>query len=126
GRDLSGSCPARWLSITNPDGAAWARWGYFKGSGYRDEVLITEGPGDALTAVGAGFDAVAIRGAGVAKHEGAMDEIAAGVGTRPVYVVGDADEAGEKFTETVTRALQTRGVKVHVVSVPTAGDDLTD
>jgi putative DNA primase/helicase len=126
GRDLTGHCPVRWLSLSNPEGRAWGKYGVFKaGSGF-DTVLITEGPGDALTAVGAGYDAVAVRGAGLSRNAAMVAELAAGLGDRDVVLAGDRDKAGEAFTEALADALVMAGVMVRKLEIPQAGDDLTD
>lgn len=126
GRDLSGDCPARWLSITSPEGRAWGKYGVFRaGSGY-DTVLITEGPGDALTVVAAGYDAVAVRGAGLARNGALVEELARGLGDRDVVLAGDRDKAGEAFTGALADALVQAGVMVRKLEIPAAGDDLTD
>lgn len=125
-RDLSGQCPARWLSISSPEGSAWAKYGVFRaGSGF-ETILITEGPGDALTAVAAGYDAVAVRGAGLARNTALVEELARGLGDRDVVLAGDRDKAGEAFTEALADALVRAGVMVRKLEIPEAGDDLTD
>ncbi|MFF3975299.1 phage/plasmid primase, P4 family [Streptomyces sp. NPDC001828] len=126
GRDLSGQCPARWLSITSPDGAAWGKYGVLRsGSGY-DTVLITEGPGDGLTAVATGYDVVMVRGAGLARNADLIAELAEGLKGRDVVIAGDRDKAGEAFTEALADALVHAGVMVRKLVIPHAGDDLTD
>jgi putative DNA primase/helicase len=126
GRDLSGKCPARWVSLTNVDGRQWAKYGVLRsGSGY-DTVLITEGPGDALTAVGAGYDAVAVRGAGLARNAALVAELADGLRDSDVVLAGDRDRAGASFTDSLAGALVRAGVMVRRLEIPTDGDDLTD
>src|SRR5690606_9137624 len=41
GRDISGDCPARWMSLSNPEGLRWSQYGYFPCDS--DTVLVTEG-----------------------------------------------------------------------------------
>ncbi|WP_186783686.1 phage/plasmid primase, P4 family [Streptomyces sp. CBG33] len=126
GRDLSGKCPARWVSLTNVDGRQWAKYGVLRsGAGY-DTVLITEGPGDALTAVGAGYDAVAVRGAGLARNAALVAELADGLRDSDVVLAGDRDRAGASFTDSLAGALVRAGVMVRRLEIPTDGDDLTD
>ncbi|MFD3361576.1 phage/plasmid primase, P4 family [Streptomyces albidoflavus] len=126
GRDLSGRCPARWVSLTNVDGRQWAKYGVLRsGAGY-DTVLITEGPGDALTAVGAGYDAVAVRGAGLARNAALVAELADGLRDSDVVLAGDRDRAGASFTDSLAGALVRAGVMVRRLEIPTDGDDLTD
>ncbi|MFJ9408600.1 phage/plasmid primase, P4 family [Streptomyces sp. NPDC101393] len=126
GRDLSGNCSARWLSITSPEGRAWGKYGVFRADSGYDTVLITEGPGDALTAVAAGYDSVAVRGAGLARNADMIAELAKGLGDRDVVLAGDRDKAGEAFTDALADALVMAGVMVRKLEIPTAGDDLTD
>ncbi|MGP3940487.1 phage/plasmid primase, P4 family [Streptomyces sp. 6N106] len=126
GRDLSGDCPDRWLSISNPEGAAWSKYGYFKAGDGGSPVILTEGPGDALTAVGAGFDAVAVRGASLAGSEALLDALMIGLVGRTVVIAGDNDTAGKSFTTALADALVREGIHVRVLGVPQAGWDLTD
>ncbi|KPC89918.1 DNA primase [Streptomyces sp. NRRL F-6602] len=126
GRDLSGKCPARWVSLANTEGRTWAKYGVLRsGAGY-DTVLICEGPGDALTACGAGYDAVAVRGAGLARNAALVAELAAGLAGSDVVVAGDQDRAGARFTDSLALALTRAGVMVRRLEIPHEGDDLTD
>ncbi|MFD0276203.1 phage/plasmid primase, P4 family [Kitasatospora sp. NPDC127111] len=126
GRDLSGRCPARWVSLANVDGRTWAKWGFLSaGSGY-DTVLVTEGPGDGLTAVGCGYDAVIIRGAGLAQNKDVVRELVTVLRGRDVVFAGDADRAGRGFTGGLSRALTAEGIAGRRLSIPTEGWDLTD
>jgi putative DNA primase/helicase len=126
GRDLSGRCPGRWLSLMNPDGARWAPYGVFRGQGGYGVTLVTEGPGDALTAVSVGYDAVAVRGAALAGSPELIAELAAGLKGSQVIVCGDNDEAGNGFTQRLAEGLAAHDVSVFTLSIPHDGDDLTD
>ena len=55
---------APWCGPKNPSGHAWSTVGVFDLDNDEKNFLITEGPGDRLTAVAAGYSAVAVRGAG--------------------------------------------------------------
>lgn len=125
-RALKREVKAKWSGPANPEGAAWGKFGVFRSETGWHEAIVTEGPGDALTAVGAGYDAVLIRGAGLANSPGLADEIAAGLEGRKVIVAGDADTAGMKFTRDVADALSQRGVEVHRLHMPEGVNDLTD
>jgi putative DNA primase/helicase len=126
GRDLSGECPGRWLSLANPDGQRWAQYGVFRGQAGYGAVLVTEGPGDALTAVSVGYDAVAVRGASLAAVPEVVEELAAGLRGSHVIVCGDNDTAGQGFTRRLADALKAHGIDVFTLQIPTTGDDLTD
>ncbi|MGW1547476.1 phage/plasmid primase, P4 family [Streptomyces sp. NPDC002346] len=126
GRDLSGKCPARWVSLANVDGKTWAKWGVLRSGAGFDTILITEGPGDALTAVGAGYDAVAVRGAGLARNAALVAELADGLRDLDVVICGDRDRAGAGFTDSLAEALVRAGVMVRRLEIPHEGDDLTD
>jgi putative DNA primase/helicase len=126
GRDLSGTCPARWVGLTNVDGRTWAKYGVMRSGAGFDTVLICEGPGDALTAVGAGYDAVAIRGAGLARNAALVAELADGLRDLDVVIAGDRDRAGAGFTDSLAVALVKAGVMVRRLEIPNDGDDLTD
>ncbi len=126
GRDIGGQCPARWLSLINPRGLRWSPYGWFQGGGGYGTVLITEGPGDALTAVGVGYDAVAIRGASLAGSPELVAELAEGLRGQLVIICGDNDRAGNGFSARLADGLTAHGVTALVLDIPHPGDDLTD
>ena len=125
-RAISGgySGSAKWSGPLNPEGASWGKFGYFSGGTGWDEVIITEGPGDALSVVAVGYDAVAIRGAGLGSNSSVITELSAGLEGRRIIVAGDSDQAGERFTQAVASALSEKGLNVHKLIIPAA--DLTD
>lgn len=126
GRDLSGACPGRWLSLSNPEGQRWAPYGVFRGGAGYGSILVTEGPGDALTAVSVGYDAVAVRGASLVNNPELVAELAEGLKGFQVVVCGDNDTAGTSFTLRLSEGLAGHGIDVYALTVPTQGDDLTD
>jgi putative DNA primase/helicase len=124
-RALEAEAAVRWLGPKSPDGATWAKVGYFPGDSGWDEVLVCEGPGDALTGVGLGYDTVGIRGAGLASNPSVVAELAAMIGDREAVIAGDGDPAGRRFSATLAEALVSRDVRVRILDVPD-GLDLTD
>ena len=88
----------RWCGLANDDDGTWAKYSFMIALGSTDTVVITEGPGDALTAVAAGFDALAIRGAALG---GSIDEVVSELKGRNVVVAGDNDAAGATFNAAV-------------------------
>ncbi|WP_461005544.1 phage/plasmid primase, P4 family [Streptomyces capparidis] len=126
GRDLSGACPGRWVSLRNPEGQRWTPYGVFRGQGGYGVALVTEGPGDALTACAVGYDAVAVRGASLAGSPDLAAELAEGLRGSQVIVAGDNDTAGQGFTRRLSEGLAAHGVAVYTLTIPHSGDDLTD
>lgn len=126
GRDLSGKCPARWVSLTNVDGRTWSKYGVLRSGANFDTILITEGPSDSLSAVGAGYDCVAVRGAGLSKNAALVAELADGLRDLDVVICGDRDRAGAGFTDSLATALVRAGVMARRLEIPHEGDDLTD
>jgi putative DNA primase/helicase len=126
GRALDPSATVRWLGPHSPQGGSWSPLGYFHGAaGTWSEVIITEGPGDALTVAAAGFDAIAVAGAGRVNNPAIVGEIAAWLGDRSAIVAGDADQAGRRFTSTLVRELTKLGK--HVMTLELAnGQDIND
>ncbi|WP_369147094.1 phage/plasmid primase, P4 family [Streptomyces sp. R44] len=125
GRDISKKCPARWVSLTNVDGRTWAKYGFLSaGTGY-DTVIVTEGPGDGLTSVGVGYDALLIRGAGLANNAALVTELVAHLRGRDVVLAFDPDAAGERGTNALAKALIADGQTVRRLPFPNVGEDLT-
>ncbi|WP_432068247.1 phage/plasmid primase, P4 family [Streptomyces sp. C10-9-1] len=126
GRDIGGQCSARWLSLVNPRKHRWSPYGVFRGAGGYGTVLVCEGPGDALTAVACGYDAVAVRGASLAGSPELVAELAEGLRGSLVILAGDADTAGNGFTARLAAGLAEHGITAHALELPRAGWDLTD
>lgn len=125
-RALEKDAAVRWLGPKSPDGASWAKIGYFPGSAGFDEVLITEGPGDALTATSAlGFDTIGIRGAGLAANPSVVADLIAMLDGREAVIAGDGDPAGRRFSVTLAEALAGHDLRVKVLDLPD-GLDLSD
>jgi putative DNA primase/helicase len=126
GRDLSGKCPARWVSLANVDGKTWAKYGQLSaGTGY-DTILVTEGPGDGLTSVGVGYDALIIRGAGLARNAGLVAELVEQLRGRDVVLAFDPDDAGARGIGALATALVADGNHPRQLPFPNAKEDLTD
>ncbi|MGW2398482.1 toprim domain-containing protein [Kitasatospora sp. NPDC001664] len=119
GRDLSGRCPVRWVSLANPEGFAWQKWAWFPGPS--DTVLVCEGMGDPLSAVSLGYSAVGVRGASLATSP-ELAELADHLRGRDVVLVGDGDKSGRRFNAALAELL---GGDVRTLDLP-PGTDLTD
>nr|WP_280530325.1 phage/plasmid primase, P4 family [Streptomyces kasugaensis] len=128
GRDLSGRCPGRWVSLSNPDGQRWALYGVFRGQGGYGVTLVTEGPGDGLTGVAVGYDVVMVRGAALAGSPELLQELAEGIRGTQVIACGDNDEAGLRFNQALAAGLKPYGITVYELRIPDFGPktDLTD
>jgi putative DNA primase/helicase len=124
-RALASDAAVRWLGPKSPDGASWAKVGYFPGSSGWDEVLVCEGPGDALTGAALGYDTIGIRGAGLASSPAAIEAVVGMLGDREAVIAGDGDPSGRRFSAQLAEALAARDVRVRVLNVPD-GLDLTD
>ncbi|WP_329168360.1 phage/plasmid primase, P4 family [Streptomyces sp. NBC_01267] len=125
GRDISKKCPARWVSLANPDGRTWAKYGFLSaGTGY-ETILVTEGPGDGLTSVGVGYDSLLIRGAGIARNAALVTELVAHLRGRDVVLAFDPDDAGARGIGALAKALIDDGNAPRQLSFPNTGEDLT-
>ncbi|MFJ3588625.1 phage/plasmid primase, P4 family [Streptomyces sp. NPDC090231] len=126
GRDLTGKCPARWVSLANVDGRTWAKYGVLSaGTGY-DTILVTEGPGDGLTSVGVGYDALIIRGAGLARNAALVAELVEQLRGRDVVLAFDPDDAGARGIGALATALVADGNHPRQLPFPNVKEDLTD
>lgn len=125
GRDLSGEDPMRWCSLTNPEGAEWSKLAVFDNGSGLDTWLVTEGPGDALTAVGAGYSAVAVRGAALKANARLVKTLAHGLAGKRVVVAGDNDRAGQDFAHGLASTLTAEGIEALVLMLPEEVEDLS-
>ncbi|WNT44390.1 hypothetical protein SEA_MABODAMACA_45 [Microbacterium phage Mabodamaca] len=124
-RALEKDAAVRWQGPKSPEGGAWSPLGYFPGSSGWDEVLICEGPGDALTGSALGYDTIGIAGASRVGNPSIVDEVASWIGEREAIVAGDGDPAGRRFSATLAEGLTARGVRVRILQMED-GLDLTD
>jgi putative DNA primase/helicase len=124
-RALEKEVAVRWLGPKSPEGGSWSKLGYFPGASGWDEVLVCEGPGDALTGAALGYDTIGVAGASHAGNAAIVDEIAGMIGDREAIIAGDGDPAGRRFSATLAEGLAEHGVRVKVLYVAN-GLDLTD
>lgn len=125
GRDVGGSCPLRWQNLKSPRGSRWDATGVFRTASSYETVIVTEGPGDGLTAVGVGYTAVVVRGAGVARSERAAREIVDAAGDARVILAGDNDKGGREFNAALGAQLGALGKTPYVLVLPDARKDLS-
>jgi putative DNA primase/helicase len=123
-RALDQGAKVRWLGPPSPEGASWARLGFFPGGTDWPEVVVTEGPGDALVAASVGFDSIAVRGASLAANENVQEQIRRWAGDRAIVVAGDADRAGDEFASRLVTALTLAGAQARALRPPVDGQDL--
>ena len=127
GRSTGGPPDAvRWCGPTNPRGHGWSTLAVFMAHDYDADVIITEGPGDALAAVGAGLNAVAIRGAALGRQDATTDPIIEHLKDRRLLLCGDADPSGRDFNEVLAERFDDAGIHAHVLDLPDGAGDLAD
>ena len=123
-RAIDPAVELRWSGPRAPEGASWSPLAHLPGGSGWDEVLVTEGPGDGLTACSLGYDVILVAGSGNAAREDVLDAIAASVGHRKVVIAGDGDGGGRRFAAALLAGLRRRDVMACEVIVPD-GEDLT-
>ncbi|MEO2133349.1 MULTISPECIES: phage/plasmid primase, P4 family [unclassified Microbacterium] len=124
-RALEADAAVRWQGPKSPEGGSWSPLGWFPGESGWPEVLVCEGPGDALTGAALGYDTIGIAGASRVGNPAIIDEVAAWIGDREAVVAGDGDPAGRRFSATLAKGLADRDIRVRVLNVGD-GLDLTD
>jgi putative DNA primase/helicase len=124
-RALDPAAKVRWQGPKSPEGGSWSPLGWFPGESGWSEVLIAEGPGDALTAAAVGYDTIGVAGAARVNNPAIVAEIAQWTTGRPVVIAGDGDAAGRQFSATLAKGLIELGAHVRVLNLPD-GVDLND
>ena len=115
--------PVRWCGPMNPPGHTWTKLGVFDYFSENDSnLLITEGPADALTAIGHSTGAVLVRGAALSRNEDLLQAILAVTHDRRILLAGDNDESGLDFNLTLGSRLAEAGRQVHTLSIERGGD----
>ena len=122
GRDLHGTAKAKWSGPSTPEEGSWSRYAFMEAGTGMDYVVVTEGPGDALASVGAGFDTVAIRGASMAPSM--VDPMAEALTHRRIVLAGDNDDAGQTFNRKLGEGLTEKGMDVYVLQLPVGIGDV--
>lgn len=82
-------------------------------------ILITEGSSDGLTAIGAGYSVLIVRGAALTKNATTKHLLRTLAGTRRIVACGDNDQAGRDFNNDLIE------IGAHPLTVPTDHNDLT-
>ncbi|MBM7770612.1 putative DNA primase/helicase [Actinokineospora baliensis] len=126
GRDVTDRCPSRWVNLGNPPGARWATVGVLRTSSSFETVIVTEGPGDGLSAASTGYTAMFVRGAGLARSARTAREIAEAAGdSAEIILAGDNDRGGVEFTDGLGAELVALGRAPRVLGFPAEHKDLT-
>jgi putative DNA primase/helicase len=125
GRDLTGHDPQKWSGLKNVGEFRWSKLAYFGHGLDLDYLIITEGPGDALTAAGANYDSLAVRGAGLSRNGDLLRAVLPQLQDRKVLVAGDNDPSGQGFNTDLAEALSQAGIDVRVLVIPESANDLT-
>lgn len=126
-RALAANAKVRWLSpIGKGDEGLvnWSRLAFFA-MGSPDPVIVCEGMSDPLTAVGAGYAAVGVRGASLARGGVVVDELVAALTGRAVVIAPDVDFAGADFAKRIGEGLAAADIDVRVIEIPASHGDLT-
>ncbi len=124
GRALT-SHRVRWSGLYAYSGKVpWHKHAYLHGGANTDVVIITEGPGDGLTAVGAGHDAIVVAGASNG-NQSLAEMLAPHLQGRRVILAGDADNSGSAFSTRLGEALASHGIDTRRLALPGPGDDLS-
>lgn len=118
GRALRDDVAARWAGVAAKDAHLWPVGFVGTPSGV-GPVLICEGPGDAVTAAAAGFDAVAVTGASKGRFLTLLSEWLTG---RDLVTAGDSDASGARLNETVAEIFGA----VRVLALPEGINDLSE
>ena len=126
-RSLNNEDKKRWLTLNNPGYGQrrWGAYGVFEVNDSDSYWLLCEGPGDALTAAGNGFNAIGIRGSKALLKHGLAD-IIDNLPDAHIFLAGDNDTAGQLFNAEAGMQLTAAGVEASLVNIPAEHSDLGD
>lgn len=128
-RDFHPGAQVKERSLATPDTseASWLPYTYVRPDNCtHDELVVTEGPIDGLTASVCGYDVFSVFGTANASNALVQRDLLHAAKGRVVVVCGDADNAGRKFSSEISRYLSQNGFVVRVVEPPREKWDLND
>jgi putative DNA primase/helicase len=126
-RALNNNAQKRWLTLYNPGygDRRWGAYGVFEVNNSDSYWLLCEGPGDALTAAGSGFNAIGIRGS-KAVLKNALPDIITRLPDAHIFLAGDNDAAGQLFNKEAGKQLTSAGIEASSLAIPAEHSDLGD
>jgi putative DNA primase/helicase len=122
GRRLADADSPKWCGPYNNGDHAWSTTAMFLVQTDDADLVVTEGPADALTAFASNTSAVGIRGAALSGNTSARASLLAACHGRRVLLAGDADNAGQDFNRTLGAWLAEQDVQVHELRINRGGD----
>jgi putative DNA primase/helicase len=121
-RRLTDAPSPKWCGPYNQGGHAWSATAVFDVNTDDADLIITEGPADALTAFASGTSSIGIRGAALAGNTKAREALEVLCSNRRVLLAGDADNAGQDFNKTLGEWLAAQDLQVHELKILHGGD----
>lgn len=126
GRRLRDGNSPKWCGPSNPTvDTSWATTAIWLAPDDNADLVICEGAADYLTAVSSGVSTIAIRGASLAGNQRVHDVLLALGRNRRILVAGDADDAGQNFSDKIARFCSEKEMQVHILEIQ-RGNDLSD
>ena len=122
-RALNADAKVRWCGPMNPPQHTWGKVGIFDLFSENDaNLIVTEGPGDALTSIAQNTGAILIRGAALANNEETIQQLLNATQQRRVVLAGDNDMSGIDFNLTLGSELAAHNRQVHTLEIREGGD----
>ena len=121
-RRITDAPSPKWCGPYNQGDHAWSATAVFDVNTDDADLVITEGPADALTAFASGTRSIGIRGAALAGNTRAREALQVLCSNRRVLLAGDADNAGQDFNKTLGGWLAAQGLQVHELKILQGGD----
>ena len=126
GRRLGDGESPKWCGPSNPTvNTSWATTAVWLAPTDDADLVVCEGAADYLTAVASDVSVMAIRGASLAGNQRVRDVILAIGQDRRILVAGDADAAGQMFSDKIARFCTDHDLQGHILDIQ-RGNDLSD